>query len=113
MLTPTAEAHNNAPWSMFGPPTLLGLAHDYPNMSKWIDDNLIPETASTFRIPEQSCFVNYYSFDGKDTGIYFKRGFKSIFDPVPMSVIDAAGRPLCFPKSPGSIIDNEQVPLEN
>jgi hypothetical protein len=105
MLILMAEAHNAAPWSMFGPPTLLGLAHDYPNMSKWIDDNLIPETASTFRIPEASCFVNYYGFDNKDTGVYFKRGFKSIFDPVPMSVIDNAGMTLCLPQSLASVTD--------
>jgi hypothetical protein len=76
---------------MMGPPTILGLAHDYKNLSRWLDEELIPQNASTFRIPERSCFASYYDFDGKDTGIYFKRGFRSIWDPIPASVIEYGG----------------------
>jgi hypothetical protein len=76
---------------MFGPPTLIGLSHDYKNLSDWIDDNLKPETAAEFRVPEKACFGSFYGFDSQDTGKYFKRGFESIHDPVPDSVIKAAG----------------------
>jgi hypothetical protein len=92
MLIKTTEAHNNAPWSMMGPPTLLGLAHDYKNMSDWLDEELIPATASTFRIPETSCFYSYYRFDEKDTGVFFKNGFRAILAPVPHSVIEYGGK---------------------
>jgi hypothetical protein len=82
---------------MFGPPTLIGLSHDYKNLSNWIDDNLKPETAAEFRIPEKACFGSFYGFDNHDTGLYFKRGFESIHDPVPDSVIKTAGSYLIFP----------------
>jgi hypothetical protein len=76
---------------MFGPPTILGLSHDYANLSRWLDENLIPETAADFRRPEHSCFKSYYDYDNRDMGVYLKRGFKSIRDPVPNSVINNAG----------------------
>lgn len=76
---------------MMGPPTILGLSHDYKNLSKWLEAELIPAFESTFRIPERSCFANYYDFDEKDSGVYLKRGFKSIWDPVPATVIEYGG----------------------
>jgi hypothetical protein len=76
---------------MFGPPTLLGLARDYKNLSNWIAENLIPETEDQFRIPEKACFGSFYRFDEQDTGKYFKRGFDSIRDPIPASVIAVGG----------------------
>jgi hypothetical protein len=76
---------------MFGPPTLIGLAHDYKNLSDWIGQNLKPERAKEFLLPEKACFGSFYGFDNHDTGEYFKRGFQSIKDPVPDSVIKAAG----------------------
>jgi hypothetical protein len=81
---------------MFGPPTILGLSHDYANLSKWLDDNLKPETAQEFRKPERTCFKNYYEFDNKDAGVYFKNGFKSIRDEVPNSVINNARTVPCL-----------------
>jgi hypothetical protein len=76
---------------MFGPSTFLGLAHDYKNLSDWIDSNLIPETAHIFRIPESACFASFYGFDSQDTGKYFKGGFPSIHQPIPDSVVKTAG----------------------
>jgi hypothetical protein len=76
---------------MFGPPTILGLSHEYANLSRWLDENLKPEMTSVFRSPEHSCFASYYELDNKDSGIYLKNGFQSIQDPVPASVIKYAG----------------------
>jgi hypothetical protein len=76
---------------MFGPPTLIGLSHDYANLSDWIHENLKPETAAEFLIPEKACFGSFYGFDSTNTGKYFKRGMESIHDPVPDSVIKIAG----------------------
>ncbi|KAE9971856.1 hypothetical protein EG328_005337 [Venturia inaequalis] len=71
------------------PPALLGLSHDYPNMSTWIAEELIPETAAEFRKADSQCFdSNEAQFAYKDIGTYFKRGLNSIVnDPVPRSVM--------------------------
>jgi hypothetical protein len=78
---------------MFTPPTILGLAHDYANLSIWLDENLIPEKAAEFRKAESQCFSsNENVFENRDMGIFFKRGFKSLVqDPIPASVMREAG----------------------
>lgn len=76
------------------PPALLGLSHDYPNMSTWIAEELIPETAAEFRKADSQCFdSNEAQFAYKDIGTYFKRGLNSIVnDPVPRSVMHSGGK---------------------
>lgn len=90
----TIELYNKGERAKLIPPALLGLSYDYPNMSTWIAENLIPETAAEFRKAESQCFdSNAAMFSYQDIGKYFKRGWKSFFDdPVPSSVMHSGGR---------------------
>lgn len=64
-------------------------------MSTWVAENLIPETAAEFRKADSQCFdSNADMFSYQDLGKYFKRGYSSLFDPVPKSVMHSAGRHL-------------------
>jgi hypothetical protein len=78
-------------WSMFMPPVLLGLSHDYSNLSKWLDENLVPEHAAEFRKAEKQCFSSNYEYEKRNMNMYFKRGVSSLLDPVPLSVFNSAG----------------------
>jgi hypothetical protein len=80
-------------WAMFTPPTLLGLAHDYANFSKWLDENLIPDKVADFRKGERQCFrSNEKFYYNQDMGTYFKHGYKSLTEhPIPVSVMREAG----------------------
>jgi hypothetical protein len=89
--------HRNDTWTPFEPPSILGLAHDYANLSAWLDENLVPETAADFRQSDRQCYVsNVETFRYMDLGKYLKRGFASIFDPIPASVLTSAGMLCCF-----------------
>ena len=79
---------------MFTPPTILGLSHDYANLSRWLDGNLIPEKAAEFRKAESQCFSsNEQLFENRDLGVFLKNGMKSLIeDPIPSSVMREAGK---------------------
>lgn len=93
-LHPNAEIYNKGERAKLTPPALLGLSHDYPNMSTWIAQELIPETAAEFRKADSQCFdSNAKLFAFQDIGKYFKRGWKSIVeDAVPRSVMASGCR---------------------
>jgi hypothetical protein len=60
-------------------------------MSNWLNENLVPELASEFRKAESQCFdSNEQLFAYQDLGKYFKRGYSSLFDPIPKSVVASA-----------------------
>jgi len=83
--------YNKKERAKLSPPAILGLSHDYANLSKWLDDNLVPSLASEFRMAEKQCFdSNEKMFGHQDLGKYFKRGYNSLFDVVPNSVWTAA-----------------------
>ena len=71
--------------------SFLGLSHDYANLSRWLDDNLVPENAAEFRKAEQQCFNANYMFQEQPISRYLKRGQQSLLDPVPLSVMTNAG----------------------
>lgn len=83
-----AESLNGVERSRFLPATTLGLAHDYPNMTAWLKENLIPETEAEFRRAEHQCFdSNNNQYADVDMSKFFKRGYKSVLeDAVPKSV---------------------------
>ena len=76
---------------MFIPITFLGLSHDYANLSKWLDNNLVPEHAAEFRLAEKQCFNSNYIFGDHPIERYLKGGQKSLLEPVPLSVLNSAG----------------------
>jgi hypothetical protein len=85
------ELYNKGNRSNFIPPGLLGMSHDYKNLSMWLDENLVPSTAAEFRKAESQCFDSNAMFSGRDIGKYFKGGWDSVFSPIPNSVVQAAG----------------------
>lgn len=93
-LPPTIELYNRGERAKLAPPAILGLSHDYPNMSTWIAENLIPETSAEFRKADSQCFdSNAELFSYQDIGKYFKRGWDSLLnDPVPNSVMHSGGK---------------------
>src|ERR1700760_1560816 len=79
---------NKSFYSSFLFPNLLGLAHDYSNLSNWLNENLVEEFSHQFRRAESQCILtNFAEYADKDLGGYFKRGYESLNDPVPSSVI--------------------------
>jgi hypothetical protein len=75
----------------FGPTVVLGIAHDYKNFSQWLDQNLIPEKASIYRKPEHQCFDSNDMFAFMNLNQFYKRGYKSLRDPLPNQVLRIAG----------------------
>ncbi|KAF2663164.1 LIP-domain-containing protein [Microthyrium microscopicum] len=91
-MTAGLALYNKNDRSSFIPATLIGLSKDYKNLSMWLDENLIPEKAAELRKVESQCFdSNYNMFHSQDIGKYLKRGWDSIFDPVPRSVFEVTG----------------------
>jgi hypothetical protein len=83
----------NYNYAYLGIPTILGLAHGYKNFSKWLDENLKPETKAEFKAAETQCFVSNEALYANSTfDTYFKRGRQSILsDEVPLTAIRTAG----------------------
>jgi len=70
---------------------VLGLAQAYPNMSQWLDSNLVQTKAAMFRVPATACGEYVDKFSGQDIYSYFKRGNQALFDAVPSSISKVAG----------------------
>lgn len=86
------DLYNNGDRATYIPPAILGQSHDYKNMSKWLDENLIESLAPEFRKAESQCFNSNTIYQNQDMGKYFKNGFNSLrFDEVPNSVMKWAG----------------------
>ncbi|KAF2397903.1 LIP-domain-containing protein [Trichodelitschia bisporula] len=78
--------------AFLGPPVILGLSHDYANLSSWLDDNLLPNRSAEYHMGERECIDgNTARFAKKNLGLFFRHGYRSIFDEVPMSVVRSTG----------------------
>jgi hypothetical protein len=75
----------------FIPPSLLGMSHDYDNLKSWLKENLVPELEPEFRKTESQCFSSNTMYSNQSMGKYFKRGLKSLYDPVPRGVMEITG----------------------
>jgi len=75
----------------FVPVALVGIAKDYKNFSDWLYTSLAPEHEAEFKKAQTQCFDGNQMFAYKDIGQYFKRGWKSIFEPIPASVLESCG----------------------
>ncbi|KAF2423431.1 LIP-domain-containing protein, partial [Tothia fuscella] len=84
-------AYLNGSRSFAGPPTILGVAHDFKNLSNWLDENLVPSLAAQYKSGDDSCISGLKQFENQDMGQYFKRGYRSIYDAVPQSVLGTTG----------------------
>lgn len=74
------------------PPVLTGLSHDYRNLSSWLVENLVPDTAQRFWETETFCLTDNSNFYANDNmGSYFVRGYSSWNDTVVQDVVESAG----------------------
>jgi hypothetical protein len=72
---------NNSWYTAFSPPTILGIAHDYPEISDWLKENLVPENEADFRKSEHQCaMANMEQYKDLNMDRYFKNGYKSLTD---------------------------------
>jgi hypothetical protein len=70
----------------------MGISHDYPDLTTWLDANLIQNLTKEFKQVERQCFGSNSMYEKKKIGSYFKRGVDSILrDAVPVSVFKNAG----------------------
>jgi hypothetical protein len=74
------------------PTGILGLAQAYPELDTWVNQHLIPATASYFKRALSEC-ENYSTkdFSGQDIFSYFDVGQDLVTDPVVQSVFNATG----------------------
>lgn len=77
--------------AFLGPPVVLGISKDYPQLSTWLDEALFPSRAEEYRIGDKRCVSGNHNFSNQDLGQYFKRGYDSIFEDVPLGVIRETG----------------------
>jgi Secretory lipase len=71
---------------------MLGLAHDYANLSDWMNANLNPNHEVEWRRAESQCLTsNFGEFQNLSMARYFKRGYPSFRDAVPASVLRWGG----------------------
>jgi hypothetical protein len=71
---------------------ILGLSKAFPNLTTWLQENLVPEKKAEFYSVSQSCLIGTEEL-GKDKDIYsyFKNGRNSIMEPIPQSIIKWSG----------------------
>lgn len=86
-----AELFNKHPRASFIPSSILGISHDYPNLTNWLNHELVPEYEAEFRKAEKTCFDGNDIYKNKDIGKYLKRGLTSLYEPMPLSVLEMAG----------------------
>ena len=87
-----AEQIDGTWYTVFSPPTILGLSRDYANYSAWLKENLNPVSEQEFRLAEGQCHgANSEIFKDMNLSKYFKRGYSSTLDPVPSSVMKWSG----------------------
>jgi hypothetical protein len=93
VLTRNTENGNKGERSKFIPPALWGVSKDYPEVAKWMNDNLVPDRAAEFREALDYCFdMDEKKFSHKDISMYLKKGFDSVFsDPVMSGTIRKTG----------------------
>lgn len=67
-----------------------GLAHEYPTVKEYIEENVFPEKKAKFYSPNLLCEIIYiplFLFAGWDD--YFKDGSDTLYDPIIKNVTDA------------------------
>lgn len=78
--------------AFLSPPVMLGLSHDYKNLSNYLDEHLLPEMAPAYRLGDQRCVDGNKNFTNTDMGRYWRNGYSaSIHNPTVQSVAFATG----------------------
>lgn len=73
-------------------PAMLGISHDFKNLSEWIDANILPWRAEEFRKAETQCMGAKTDYGKGNIGQFFKRGLESILsDETPASIVRQVG----------------------
>ena len=91
-LSASTEYVNGGLFSSLGPPGIVGLSHDYQNLSTWLDENLVPSTKAKFMQAGSQCITsNAIEYAFEDIGDYFIGGYAALSEPVPASILAATG----------------------
>jgi hypothetical protein len=85
------ERYSKGERARFGPPVMLGLSHDFANLSMWMNQSLVPENEAEYRKAEHHCFDSNSLYSYQDLGKYYKKGYNSLSEPIPRSVVATAG----------------------
>ncbi|EER38698.1 secretory lipase [Histoplasma capsulatum H143] len=69
-----------------------GAAKAYPNLTDWMDENMLPNKRDEFFKHATNCQIQ--GIDGRfhDVFSYFVNGDRSIYEPVPATVLDWSGQ---------------------
>jgi hypothetical protein len=73
------------------PPALIGLSHDYKNMSEWLDKSLKPDKKEFFWKTATQCYdTNWEDYAGMKVGDFFIKGQDALLEELPISVFNSA-----------------------
>ncbi|GAB1216545.1 hypothetical protein ATERTT37_005761 [Aspergillus terreus] len=87
------ETINNSSFTGLAFSGIYGQAKAYPNLTTWLDQNLLPEKADKFWAAANSCLSGAGDVGGnEDMYTYFKNGKESFYDPVPQSMFHYSGQ---------------------
>lgn len=75
----------------FGPPVILGLSHDFANLSLWMNNSLVKSNEEEYRKAEHHCFDSNSLYSYQDLGKYYTKGYGALQESIPRSVIASAG----------------------
>lgn len=88
LIQPADQIREGIGYFAWGPVTLVGLSHDYRNLSTWLDAELNPDRAEEFWATEEYCIDgNANVFTNSDTCQYFTRGCDGWSDEIPQTAI--------------------------
>ena len=80
---------------------MVGLSHDYRNLSTWLDENLDPTKAEAFWATETYCIDgNANTYTTVDTCDYFTNGCANWDDPIPQEAL-----------RDGAVMGNKATPI--
>ncbi|PGH10596.1 hypothetical protein AJ79_05419 [Helicocarpus griseus UAMH5409] len=116
--TSVIETLNGGPSAYLGFRGLYGLAKAYPNLTDWLNENLLPDKQEEFFRIATSCQFDGQGGEYQDLFSYSATAERSLYEPVPSSVLRWSGW-LGFrgtPKMPLYVykaVADEIAPVEN
>lgn len=92
-VTAVAVTINKSLFAGLGFAGIIGLSRAYPNLTQYLDENLLPEKRDEFFERGSFCLVgDTLAGANQDLYTYFSTGEGALSDPVPASVLDASGQ---------------------
>jgi hypothetical protein len=85
------ERYSKGERARFGPPVILGLSHDFANLSLWMNNSLVAANEHEYRQAEHHCFDSNSLYSYQDLGKYYTKGYGALQEEIPRSVVATAG----------------------